>query len=196
MGRSDHTPETYKKNYLDHIKDMDFALTRLRGTDVAIQAGGHCGTWAHYLAGIFRTVYTFEPDQTNFACLARNAALPNIFASRGVLADKRGPLQLQHSHKYTGGHNAENIPGDVPAYRIDDLNLPACDFLMLDVEGMEYPALCGAAETIKKYRPVIQIEAQGHGEKYGWGSLVQIKEFLKGYKEIGKIALDRVFCAQ
>lgn len=196
MGRSDHTVETYKKNYLDHRSDMNLALSKIRGRKVVIQAGGHCGTWAHYLAGLFDTVYTFEPHQVNFACLTRNAALPNVFASRGVLGNERGPLRLWHNSKYTGGHHAEKHAGDVPVYRIDDLNLPACDFLMLDVEGMEYPALCGAAETIKKFRPVIQIEAQGHGEKYGWGSLVQIKEFLKGYKEIGQIALDRVFCAQ
>jgi hypothetical protein len=50
--------------------------------------------------------------------------------------------------------------------RIDDLELPGCDFLQLDIEGYEYNALMGATETIAKYRPLIMYEAKGKAKKY------------------------------
>jgi len=184
--------EKRKKYYLDHISDTSLAISLTKAQNVVIQAGGHCGVWAKYLAGVFNSVYTFEPDDINFHCLARNAALPNVYAARGFIGNDRGPLQLE-KHKYTGGHYGAKAAGDIPVYRIDDLNLPACDFLMFDVEGMEYPALCGAVKTIEKYRPVIQIEEQGLGEQYGWGSFDKIRNLLPGYREAGRIALDIVF---
>ena len=41
---------------------------------------------------------------------------------------------------------------------IDAMALPRLDFFKLDVEGYEVPALTGAIETIKKYRPWIWVE--------------------------------------
>jgi FkbM family methyltransferase len=41
---------------------------------------------------------------------------------------------------------------------IDAMALPGLDFFKLDVEGYEVPALTGALDTIKKYRPWIWVE--------------------------------------
>ena len=38
------------------------------------------------------------------------------------------------------------------------MNLPGLDFLKIDVEGAEGLVIEGAAETIKKYRPIIFFE--------------------------------------
>ena len=47
----------------------------------------------------------------------------------------------------------------VQVITLDGLDLPQCDFIKLDVEAMEVPALQGAAETIKKFRPIMLVEA-------------------------------------
>jgi hypothetical protein len=41
---------------------------------------------------------------------------------------------------------------------IDQLNLNACDFIKIDVEGMEEEVLRGGVQTISKYQPIIYAE--------------------------------------
>ena len=60
-------------------------------------------------------------------------------------------------------HSAEGEP--VEAITIDFLDLPGCDFLKIDVEGMELQVLQGAEETIRKYQPVIYAEADREDKK-------------------------------
>ena len=49
-------------------------------------------------------------------------------------------------------------PGSIPTLRLDDLELPHCDLLSLDLEGWELYALQGAVDTIRRTRPVISCE--------------------------------------
>ena len=46
----------------------------------------------------------------------------------------------------------------VPLVTIDDLNLPQCDFMKIDVEGMERKVLFGARKTIRRHQPVLYVE--------------------------------------
>jgi Methyltransferase FkbM domain len=46
----------------------------------------------------------------------------------------------------------------VPMHALDDLDLPACHFLKVDVEGMEAGVLRGALRTIESYRPLMYLE--------------------------------------
>lgn len=46
----------------------------------------------------------------------------------------------------------------VTLVRIDDLGLPACRLIKIDVEGMETDVLQGAAETIRRHRPILFVE--------------------------------------
>ena len=41
---------------------------------------------------------------------------------------------------------------------IDSLELPRCNLLKADVEGMELSVIRGAAQTIAKFRPVLYVE--------------------------------------
>ena len=47
---------------------------------------------------------------------------------------------------------------EVEVITIDSLKLSACDFIKVDVEGMELPVLQGAAENLRKYRPILYVE--------------------------------------
>ncbi len=63
---------------LAQYKDLDVAIAQCRSKDAIIQAGGNCGIFPRYLAGVFKRVYTFEPDADNFLCLNMNAKEKNI----------------------------------------------------------------------------------------------------------------------
>ncbi len=186
-------PAGMHEAYLKSAEDMVLAMHHVKKFDVAVQAGGHCGEWAIWLSQRFGTVYTFEPDQWNFSCLTRNISkCGNIFAAHGFLGNERGPIGLQREQCSLGGSHHGARGGSIPVYRIDDFNLPACDALILDVEGMEFQVLKGAIETVKKFSPVIQIESHAPFEQYGWGGYADIQALLPDYIEVGRINFDVV----
>jgi hypothetical protein len=49
--------------------------------------------------------------------------------------------------------------GSVAVSTIDSFGITQCDFMKIDVEGMELHVLQGAENTIEKFRPVIAVEA-------------------------------------
>lgn len=147
--------------------DLMDAIARTTHREVAVQAGGNCGVWAVALASHFGTVYTFEPDHGNFDCLVRNCPNTNIVKIQAALGDHgEPPMSLKGRPENCGAHYVGDR-GPLPVLALDALNLPSCALLYLDVEGYEWRALAGAAETIRRCRPVIAIENKGLSEKYG-----------------------------
>lgn len=147
------------------VKDLDFALDLVGNFAACVQAGGNVGVWPKYLAKRFQTVYTFEPDHENFHCLVYNAPEPNIIKVQGFLGDDRRLVGIDRVEGNCGAHQLDGL-GNIPMFRIDDLNLPNCGLIQLDIEGMEYWALNGALETLKRCKPVIMVEDKGLSERY------------------------------
>lgn len=174
-------------------KDADIAIAKCKQKRVAIQAGGNCGIWAHHLSQFFETVYTFEPDHMNFMCLNLNATQPNIIKMQAALGMKNKPVNMIHINDNIGAHRIGGRGGNIPVIRIDDLRLPALDFLQLDIEGYEYFALKGALHTIENFKPVIMIEDKGHHQKYGVekASIDDLFEAL-GYIPYDKVNRDKI----
>ena len=46
----------------------------------------------------------------------------------------------------------------VPLITLDSLDLPACHFLKVDVEGMEVEVLKGSGQLIETHRPIMYLE--------------------------------------
>jgi FkbM family methyltransferase len=154
----------------DTAPDLEPALAACKGRDVVVQAGGNCGVWPIWLASRFKTVYTFEPDPLNFTCLAWNtAAHPNMIRMQAALGDGTPPhfIDLAREEHNCGAHCVDESRGVLPVMTIDELILPKCDLIVLDIEGYELRALNGAFETIADHKPVIVIEDKGLSEKYG-----------------------------
>lgn len=150
------------------LDDCDAATALCRHNRLAVQAGGNCGVWARHLASVFDRVVTFEPDPLNFRCLVANCApFENILSLPAALGAKSGGwCDLERIEKNAGAHQV--VDGAVaPVLALDDLNLPACDLIYLDVEGMEKAALLGAFRTIDRFRPVIAFEDKGLSQRYG-----------------------------
>lgn len=160
-----------------------------------VQAGGNCGLWPLALAKTFRSVYTFEPDAKNFASLAINTAgIENVFAFRGALGDENALVEMQRDPKNCGAYNIDGA-GRIPVLTIDSLGLPDVDMIYLDVEGYEYRALLGAAETIDRCSPVIAVEEKGLGSRFYNEPIGAVEKLLasKGYRRAMKIHCDLVF---
>lgn len=151
------------RHSLKHVQALDWTLQRCKGRRTAVQAGGNIGLWPRRMAEAgFRRVLTFEPDDQSRACLEKNVpAHVEVFSC--ALGAEAGLCSIHHrslgSHRVVEGASVKVVP-------IDDFGLSQVDLLQLDIEGYEWHALRGAAETIRRCRPLIHIELRGFGEKY------------------------------
>lgn len=154
----------------EQIGNIDTATDLCQQRRVVVQAGGHCGVWPKALSERFETVYTFEPDRTNFTALVVNTAdCTNIIAMNAALGLDRRPMGMANDEPENCAAGYIHGEGSIPVLRLDDFGLPVCDLLYLDVEGYELQALHGARRTIQRCRPVIGLENKRLGRRYGEG---------------------------
>jgi FkbM family methyltransferase len=136
---------------------------------VIVEAGANVG--AHTLqlsrlAGDRGAVFAFEPQRLVFQTLCANLALnsiANVYCRDEALGEAPGtirvPLLDPQADNNFGGLALGGAAGEpVAVITLDSLNLSRCDFLKVDVEGMELSVLKGAAQTIAKHRPLVYVE--------------------------------------
>lgn len=137
--------------------------------DVGANIGAHTLALAR-LVGPTGRVLAFEPQRIAYYSLCGNVVQNNLDhvachqAAVGASAGKINVPQLDYRREQNFGavdltRDSGSASADsVPVVRIDDLGLAACHFIKIDVEGMERQALEGAAETIRRYRPLLYVE--------------------------------------
>ncbi|WP_178106730.1 FkbM family methyltransferase [Pseudomonas mangiferae] len=122
-------------------------------------------------------VYAFEPDPDNYARLAADLArqpLPAVCLPMG-LSDSNAFLRFNAG---AGEGSSLDPQGDstIQVTRLDDLLVhERVDFLKLDIEGNEMPALEGARRLIASQRPFLAIAAY-----HRWDDLWRIPAFIHG----------------
>lgn len=133
--------------------------------EAGASVGAHTLTFARKV-GPRGTVIAFEPQRMLFQSLCANMALNGIANARcrnEALGEVVGtirvpPVDYNQENNISGlalgGENGEVVN----VATIDDLNLPKCGLIKVDVEGMELEVLKGAAKTIEKLRPVLYVD--------------------------------------
>lgn len=145
------------------LPDLALAVSHCAQKRIAVQAGGNVGVWARGLAHEFATVYSFEPDPLNFRCLTSNTP-DNVVCLQAALSagSQETPCTLKSIPGNIGAHETNRGEiGVYPSMQIDELHLPGCDLIYLDIEGDELSAFFGAFSTIAKFSPVIGFEDKG-----------------------------------
>ena len=136
--------------------------------DVGAQSGLY-SLYAKFLP--MATFYAFEPFTPTFDLLQENIQLNNISNINTFnmgLSDKKGTTVLSTSLSHNGLHTLGNplrfddvLDFEIEVDTIDNLfydkEVPL-DFIKIDTEGWEYFILKGGEKTIKKYKPLIQLE--------------------------------------
>ena len=179
MNIFQHIPENISK-YVDN-------------KNVIIQAGGNAGFYVKKYSELFKKVYTFEPDPISFYCLNLNVTSPNVYKFQACLGSQNQCVNLYNTHA-TLGHGGSHVigQGDIPTFKIDNLNLSECNLIHLDIEGYEKFAILGGIETIKRCKPVIVVEDFPSWKARYNSSLQEIEVILfdLGYKLIGQVEND------
>lgn len=138
-------------------KDAILASAIAKSHRCCVQAGGHIGIWPQFLSWMFDMVITFEPQPAAFSAMQLNiAGCRNVYAHSAALGPKSGWVSMKPGAD-SGTWRIE--AGDkIRMVAIDDLQLPECDVIYLDIEGSEAGALRGAAQTIARCQPVLHVE--------------------------------------
>lgn len=165
----------------DWKNDRDHFLKYVKNRNTVVQAGGNCGLYARFYGNYFDTVYTFEPDPSNFSCLELNCCDEKYKIHNVALGESPGKATLKFPKKKFKNAGIWQVvldeQGGVEVITIDSLDLQSCDLIHLDVETFEPFVLRGAIKTIKKFRPVVILE-EGHGHEVVLELGYKIKEKL------------------
>lgn len=172
------------RHSLKHVHSLEWAIARCQQRRTAVQAGGNMGLWPRRLADVFDRVISFEPDDISRACCFANVP-PSVEVRSEALGSEPGVVAIERES--LGSHHVSEHGYIVPVTTVDALNLTDLDLLQLDVEGYEWHALAGAVETLKRCRPLVQIELRNFTERYG-KSDVEVRALLAelGYREISQ----------
>lgn len=184
----DSNPVKCLQKVRSQIGAMDATIRLCRGYSLCVQAGGHAGLWPQRLAQTFARVLTFEPEPALFACMKRNVTAANVEMHALALGSRQAKVRMvpaPHAGSWSVGEG-----GTFPVRQtsIDALNLPACDAILLDVEGYEAEAMAGAEKTIRRFRPVLHLEVLPRSREAIEG---KVAEF--GYVKRHRIHSDEIF---
>jgi FkbM family methyltransferase len=152
--------------------EQEIALFRqiIRSGQTVLDIGANIGTHTVFFArlvGPHGTVHAFEPQRIIWQQLAANIMLNgllNVHSYHLALGEHTGTITVPLLDYYTannfgGVSMQEQGAGETVSLQpLDDLNLPACHFIKIDVEGMEKLVLSGSIKTIEKYRPILYVE--------------------------------------
>jgi FkbM family methyltransferase len=138
--------------------------------NVMFDVGANLGTTvlpAAKAVGKKGMVMAFEPQALMVQCLCTTLSLNDIFHVRVIgaaLGCEQGWGSMAAADMEEGGNHGARSLGTqgmrVPIFRLDDLELPACHLVKIDVEGYEWPVIQGGQRHLLQHRPVVYLEAK------------------------------------
>lgn len=159
------TGDTHHAKWIEEtgtlIHDGWFAdqITRhIQPGDVVIEGGANIGTLTKAMLISGAKVIAFESNPEAVECLLHNCESESLTIYGGC-ALSESPDDLVTMHRQDNAGASYCTPGgEIPCYTIDELNVPKCALIKLDIEGYEAKVIRGASETIARCRPVIVAE--------------------------------------
>lgn len=133
--------------------------------DVAIDIGANVGLWTRDLCQFFQRVHAFEPVEDFRACLVKNVPATNLKIYDCALGAENTRIDMIITPENTGHTHVDPASlgrGSIQMNRLDDMNLPAPDYIKLDCEGYEFNIVRGGENYIKQFRPIIVVEQKFH----------------------------------
>lgn len=137
--------------------------------DIGANIGTHTIPFSQ-LVGELGKVFAYEPQRIIFQTLCGNLAInsiTNVYCFQKALGYTNGIAEIflpdyTKSNNF-GGMKVEEVNNSelyekVEVTSFDYLNIDKCDFIKVDIEGMERAFLLGGTKTINKFRPIMYLE--------------------------------------
>lgn len=193
----------YRYRYHTERQQLKLVLSQnLRGSTV-VDIGANRGIYTYWLSrlvGEKGKVYAFEPQPEMAAAIRQVAkwfSLKNVVVFQMALSSHKGAVKLGRNFPGDGGASIESVGAFaeeivVETMSLDEIvageNLGAIDFIKCDAEGHELKVFQGATETLRKCRPLIQVEARAEQEE-----TKTLFELFEDFGYIGVMLLDGRF---
>lgn len=146
----------------------------IRQGDIVVDCGAHVGSFTHLaLARGAAKVIAVEPSPRNVECLRRNFAA-EIADGRVVVYPKgvwhrEELLVLRQTEansaadtvvmEQPGARQGETVPLTTVDLLAAELGLERIDYIKMDIEGAELPALQGAKASLRRWKPRLALAA-------------------------------------
>lgn len=148
---------------------------------VVYEVGAFQGLLTLFFSSRAREVIAYEPNPPSYERVTENLRLngrQNVRLRQLAVGDRPGVLTLLTDPLMPGGASADPQVSNqirssvaaitsvtVPVVTLDDdirtSELPPPDFIKIDIEGMELPALRGMASILRRHFPELYIEMHG-----------------------------------
>jgi FkbM family methyltransferase len=150
--------------------EQDLFRQILKPGMVAFDVGANIGAHALAMARAVSPgghVVAIEPQRVLYQMMCGNIALSgltNVVTLMLAAGRQQGRINVPfldygRPNNFGGVSMTADLPGEpVSVLPLDALGYPRCDFLKIDVEGMEQEVLEGAVETLGRCRPVLYVE--------------------------------------
>ena len=90
----------------------------------------------------------------------------NCTLHKTALGEYKGTVSMGYD-THSGTNHVTDSKGDTEINTLDSYNFDNVDIIKIDVEGYEIPVLKGAKHTIMTNSPMIQMEGNKSGQRYG-----------------------------
>ena len=162
------------------------ALEYVKNKNISIDIGANFGLWSQSLEKAFVKNFAIEPIDLHCEYLKLNA--PNTIVYQTALGENTGTIAMKRDTDNYGKTRVDSLGETiVPIQRLNDLNLPAADFIKIDVEGFEYNVLVGGEQYIKSSYPILVVEQED--------KLSESRKLLEswGYQIIDSVKHDYIY---
>ena len=174
--------------------------------DCAVDLGAHVGIFSRHFAQHFKRVVSFEPTQETRECLEKNVP-DNVTIIPYACGDHEGTVLFRRHIKNSGGSEMVDNRADIPGFEhysvrmitLDSLDLEGVGLVKIDVQGCEPMALRGAADTLRRCKPVVLIEEKPLGGPTGSVEHIEVSRNILlgyGYSERERVGADRIYICE
>lgn len=155
-------------------------------THTCVDVGAHIGTTSLPYSRLFSDVIAFEPNPVShgfFLENIKNNQLKNITLFNKGVYNKTTTCMVRKHGENSGCYYIEECGKNeksIDTVKLDDVEYKSqVDFIKIDTEGSELYVLEGAAETIARDKPLLQVETNECSSNiFGYGK-ERIFEFMR-----------------
>ncbi len=159
----------YEIGMLEDIKK------RIGENKIIVDIGAFMGNHTIYFSKICKAkkVYSFEPQNNIYEILKRNVELNNVqdvvkHFNMGIGKEHlTASIDVVDVHNFGMSKINKSVKGGIEIDSLDNIllqEIDRVDMIKIDVEGMGMDVLEGAEEILRKYKPLIYIEAETEAE--------------------------------
>jgi len=160
---------TVQKDFSDKNGNYDILLKHVADRKLRriIDVGAWWGPWSLFWQPHAERLEIFEPNKKILPMLEYNiSTYNNCNLHKTALGEVSGTVSMAYD-THSGTNHITDFKGDIEIKTLDSYSFDNVDVIKIDVEGYEIPVLKGAINTISTNRPMIQIEGNSSGQKYG-----------------------------